>query len=205
MTFVLAPASRRLPNGGQRGRCQPPYARPTPSPSQGRVWGPTGQAAHVPPRRDARSAGNSPEPSGPPSARGRTERKPRGTVNSTAPPTAAPPRSPAPHPRLPRGTYGLHLRPARSFAPCCLQAQALHRDVCIRYGANGNPSLPPRVSPPAWRQPAPTATARNSCPHRICSSAKSTLQSVCWQGTRHRRSHPGLLARPLPGTHQMVH
>lgn len=104
-------AGARVPLRSQRrtkGPVTTPYARPTPSPSQGRVWGPTGQAAHIPPRCDARSAGNSPEPSGPPSARRRTERKPRGTVNSTAPPTAAPPCSPALCPHLPQGTYGAY-------------------------------------------------------------------------------------------------
>lgn len=73
-----------------------------PMPHQARA-GPRGQAAHVPPYCHARSAGNSPEPSGPQSVRGRTGREPRGTVNSS---TLSPPRLRplAPHPSL----HGAH-------------------------------------------------------------------------------------------------
>lgn len=63
-----------------------------PAESRGRMRGQRGRAAHVPPRHDAHSAGNSPEPSGPPSARAGTGRKPRGTVNPAARARRAPPR-----------------------------------------------------------------------------------------------------------------
>lgn len=63
-----------------------------PAESRGRMRGQRGRAAHVPPRHDVHSAGNSPEPSDPPSARAGTGRKPRGTVNPAARARRASPR-----------------------------------------------------------------------------------------------------------------
>lgn len=148
VTFVPAPASHCAPSK----ECPTPTRVPPPPLSRGRVRGPRGQAAHVPPRHEAHSAGNSPEPGDPPSARGRTERKPRGTVNPRAPlhRTLA-----APHPRPPRA-WTVSGRCTRT------QRRASHRAVCIQRGANAEPN----------RRPAPTAAARSRTRAAICSGAK---------------------------------
>lgn len=159
VTLGLAPMSHHLPNGRRRG--------PVPSPSQGRVRGPTGQAAPapshpVPPRHRARSAGNSPEPSGPRSARRRTERKPRGTVNSPAPGSRRPRRSPrprqAPGPRTARTGYT-----GAPAAGLCAALPALHRDVGTQHGANGN-AKPSASDPPAGTAPASSHPAKFTLP-----------------------------------------
>lgn len=130
-----------------------------PMPSQGRTKG----TPH-------HHAGNSPEPSGPRSVRGRTGREPRGTVNSSTP---SPPRLRplAPHPRL----HGAHTP----------WSAAWYRLCTIQHGAGSNPSPPSQISPPARPQPAPTTTAPNS--PAACALAGHPLpaQVVSQQSCRH--------------------
>lgn len=129
-----------------------------PMPRQARA-GPRGQAAHVPPHRHA---GNSPEPSGPRSVRGRTGREPRGTINSSTP--SPPPCAHWHHTLAFMGHTQLGVLPGTGFAPSRMQVQAGIQAFLLRSPLQHSPSQLPPLQ------------------HRI------PLWAVRWQGTQSQSS-----------------